>query len=825
MKDIFALLVAFFFLHTFTAAAPATISARIKLDQFGYFPKSKKIAVIASSQRGYDFDAGDSYSPNNGATFQVRRWNDDAVVFTGTITAWNGGAIHAQSGDKGWWFDFTTVETAGSYYLYDVAKNVGSYRFEIGATVYDEVMKHAVRMFYYQRINFAKTVPYTDAKWADGAAFDRPNQDKYARLYTAKTNVATERDLSGGWFDAGDYNKYTTFTFRTLCSLLETYRIHPTVFKDDYNIPESGNGIPDILDEIKWELDWLKRMQDGTGTGGLFLKVGVDSYNSKTPPSSDDNPRYYVGECTSSTLTGSAIFALAGIVYKDVPALSAYGTDLVNRAKNAWARAKITTSGFKTFQTNCDDGTIKSGDADLCWDATSCNALQTGMAVTAAVYLYEATGEVEYKTFFESNYKNTSIYTNWYWGPYDNSVQQAMLRYTTLPGITSSVAADIRERKSYNKSVLSINDYLAKTDLYRAHMPDNEYGWGSNEFKANGAIHNYDNVTFNVDAPNHSLYKEVGESYLHWFHGVNPMGIVMLSNMYAYGAEACANEIYHVWFGDGTAWDNAKTSSKGPAPGYLICGPNKDYARSWYGLTSISPPYNQPPQKSYRDWNTSWNNTIGRDEASWAINEPTIYGQAAYIGLLARVMASHQGDIALPLRFTHFTAKPADADVQLSWVVDETIDLQYFIVERSFDGRTFTALAQVPVQTGQLVYTFTDKEVRAVNKPVYYRVRALYPTEEVVSSVRKIAVQSRQSFTVLPNPAADHTWVDGMIEMQSPIEVVVVDAVGAVLKKEQWVQPAGKFSKAVSLKGLPASVYWIRIQALGETTIRRVVKK
>jgi endoglucanase len=824
MKKILSLLAVILTAHCFAFAAPVTISKHIKLDQFGYFPKSKKVAVVVDPQAGYN--AAESFSPGTGVNqYQVRRWSDDAVVLTGTLVAWNGGATHTQSGDKGWWFDFSTVETAGSYYIYDVVNNAGSYRFEISSNVYDEVMKQAMRMFFYQRINFAKTAPYTDAKWADGAAFEGANQDKHARLYTAKTDATKERDLSGGWFDAGDYNKYTTFTFRTLCSLLETYRIQPAVFTDNYNIPESANGIADILDEVKWELDWLKRMQDGTGTGGLFLKVGVDNYNSKSPPSIDDNPRYYVGECTSSTLTGSAVFALAGIVYKGIPSLSAYGTDLVNRAKSAWARAKLTTSNFTSFQTNCDDGTIKSGDADLCWDATSCNALQLGMAIAAAAYLYEATGELEYKTFFENNYTNAQCYSGWYWGPYDNSVQQAMLRYARLPGANSTVSANIINRKSLNKSVLSITDYSNKTDLYRAHMPDNEYGWGSSEFKANGAIHNYDNVTFNVDPTNHDLYKETGESYLHWYHGVNPMGIVMLSNMYAYGAEACANQIYHVWFGQGTPWDYETPSSKGAIPGYLIGGPNKDYAKLWYGLTSITPPYNQPPQKSYRDWNTSWNNTIGQDEASWAINEPAIYNQAAYVGLLARVMASHAGEIVLPLHFKSFTVLPVSAGAQLSWIVDETVNLQHFIIERSFDGRTFSALSQVPVQGNQLVYTFVDKEMKVTATTAYYRIKAIYPTEEVVSTVRKITVKADATFTVSPNPVTTSIWINGSVLQESILLAEIVDATGNVLQKEQWVQAKGQFSKYVLLENLPAGTYWVRIQTPQGVQTQKVVKQ
>jgi hypothetical protein len=241
--------------------APGTTTKYIRIDQFGYLPTSKKIAIIVDPQTGYN--AAESFSPGTGANqYQVRNWGSNAVVYSGTLVAWNSGATHVQSGDRGWKFDFSSVTTTGSYYIYDVANNAGSYRFEINNNVYAEVLKQAARMYFYQRINFAKQPPYTDAKWADGPAFSGANQDYAARSRWDKTNAATARDLHGGWFDAGDYNKYTTFTLAPLCTLLETFRMHPTYFSDDYNIPESANGIPDMLDEVKYEIDWLTRMQD-----------------------------------------------------------------------------------------------------------------------------------------------------------------------------------------------------------------------------------------------------------------------------------------------------------------------------------------------------------------------------------------------------------------------------------------------------------------------------------------------------------------------------------------------------------------------------------
>src|SRR5678815_1935566 len=101
-----------------------------------------------------------------------------------------------------------------------------------------------------------------------------PGQDSEARSVKDRNNAKTARDLSGGWWDAGDTNKYVTFAQPVIHQLLTAYSERPKTFSDDFGIPESGNGLPDILDELKVELDWLRRMQPSDLNGGVLLKVG-----------------------------------------------------------------------------------------------------------------------------------------------------------------------------------------------------------------------------------------------------------------------------------------------------------------------------------------------------------------------------------------------------------------------------------------------------------------------------------------------------------------------------------------------------------------------
>jgi hypothetical protein len=139
---------------------------------------------------------------------------------------------------------------------------------------------------------------------------------------------------------------------------------------------------------------------------------------------------------------------------------------------------------------------------------------------------------------------------------------------------------------------------------------------------------------YDLDPANAKDYRDASEGYIHYMHGVNPLGMVMLTNMYDYGAEKSVNEIYHGWFHDGTDFDNALSSLYGPPPGYVTGGPNPTYEPDASYPGDIIPPQNQPIQKSYKDWNTSW------PENSWEITEPAIYYQAAYIKLLSKFVSS-----------------------------------------------------------------------------------------------------------------------------------------------------------------------------------------
>lgn len=614
----------------------------IVVDQFGYLPDAQKVAVIRDPQAG--FDAADSYGP--GATFEVVNDDTDAVVFSGPITEWNNGATddnaNLGSGDRAWWFDFSSVTAEGNYFIRDNEhQTIVSPVFAINDDVYDAVLKQAMRAFFYQRAGHAKQLPYAEAAWADGASHLGPLQDSQARLYTDPNNDAgTQKDLSGGWYDAGDYNKYTNWTADYVIGLLHAYLENPAAWTDDFNIPGSSNGIPDIIDEVEWGMDSLIRLQDGSdsGSGSVLSIVDLDH---ASPPSDADGQSLYGPASTSATLTTAAAFALGATVYAGIDANDTgdddtYAADLEARAIAAWDWADANPN--VTFQNNDGTNNLGAGQQEVNDNGRLMKKLE------AAVYLYELTGDADYKTFFENNYASAELIASTFANEFSESTIHFLLYYANLPGASPTVADNIESKftSAMNGGTVwgAINN---ETNPYRA--PLLAYTWGSAGVKANKGSLFYEEILYNLLHAGQSVndVKNVAARYIHYLHGVNPLGKVYLSNMGGYGAESSVDQFYHTWFAHGSAlWDSVSGSTHGPAPGFVVGGPNPSY--DWDGCCPTScgsttnnnmcmrpiPPYNQPAQKSYADFNESW------PVNSWSVTENSNGYQIRYLRLLSK---------------------------------------------------------------------------------------------------------------------------------------------------------------------------------------------
>jgi hypothetical protein len=616
--------------------APQPLSPDIVVDQFGYRAAAEKIAVIRSPQLG--FDATTAFAP--GAKYALVDAHCGATVFEGAPVGWNHGNTDSSSGDRAWWFDFSTVTAAGDYFVLDEAQGVRSDVFAISDGVYRDVLVQAVRMLFYQRDGFAKTAQYAGPAWADGAAH-------VGRCYLySDASKTLNQDLHGGWWDAGDFNKYTNWGASDAIELLRAYADSPHAFSDDTNIPESGNGVPDVLDEVKWELDWMVRMQDASGAvlsivGEPAAKAPSFGGSPDTAPSSVTDPCVYGPATTAASLSAAAAFAYAAVVLRTVDAAGTafpgYADDLARRAQLAWTWARANPAVF--FYNAQASPAVGAGEQEVPQAQPDRGYALLLKQLAAAMYLYEATGDTSYRDFFDGNYAGVNLIKTSYADASHGEEQETLLAYVNAPGATASVVQQIRSAfAAAASSGANLGAVQANPDPYLA--PLIGYWWGSNQVKADQGNLLYDVITFGIDATKNAQAAKGAERYVHYVHGVNPLQIVYLSNMGAFGAAKSVTRFFHSWFATGSKWDAAGVSTYGPPPGYLTGGPNPGY--TWdaccpnncngvsCGGAQPSPPFGQPDQKSYLDFNNPW------PLDSWSITEPDDGYQAKYIRLLSK---------------------------------------------------------------------------------------------------------------------------------------------------------------------------------------------
>jgi len=577
----------------------AQIRHTIKLDHFGYRPGDAKIAVFSA-------DPGD--------TVEVRDTNDTLVMTVptdgGSITSM--GVDGTPSGDAVWWVDFSPLNAAGTYRLFCPSLSGQSYDFVVAEDVYRQAMRTALRTFYLQRCNVAKEPAHAGA-WADSAACHMT--DLAIGPAAGHANHGS-LDLTGGWHDAGDYNKYVWGAVSTaVLHLLRAREENPGVFgDDDLNIPESGNGIPDILDEVAYELDWLLKMQRPDGS--VLSQLHVDGWASESPPSADTNIRYYQDPNLESGAVFAGTCALAARVFADY-GMTSFADTLRAAALATWAWLQ------------------SQGDSDhKVWAAAEIFRLDSSQTVA--------------RDFVDT------YYTNDWNGRFFN-----VLAYDTQAALTyvQTAAASPAVKSNMMASIGAQVDYIfATNDFYRNGMPDWSYHWGSNAMRAGYGVFlalaarlgaTGSQTAFDCRA--HAL------DFLHFFHGQNPLNMLYLTNMSSFLGEHSSYQLYHAWFGaSGSASSSAafigkptavvepdypyfketdnhgisddKTSTVGPAPGFVPGGPNAAYSG-----TAVPPSGATYLNHFFRDWcdQTVWT------AVTWEITENSIGYQGPYVALAA----------------------------------------------------------------------------------------------------------------------------------------------------------------------------------------------
>jgi len=639
MKSIIKILkvVGWILLLNATEIISQTMSTQIMVDQFGYLPNGKKIAVFANPIQGQN-NYRSPYNP--GSFFRVKRASDNVRVYSNVIqtTPWSS-STHTLSGDRVWWGDFSLLTSAGDYYIED-ANGKRGYTFHIGEDSFTEVLRHAGRMFFYQRCGTNIDAAHGGV-WSHTACHVGANQDR-AALFLTNNNIkaGTAKNVSGGWHDAGDFRKYIWMVQNVMWEMMMAAEMNRDKIPDNWNIPESGNGVPDILDEVAYELKWMLRMQ-GPG-GGVHARVlGKTESMGNNPPGFPNytNRRYYTEQTSWATGIFAAVMAQAARVFSQYPAYSSWVPIYLSAATNAW---KYLESKPSLYPADGNDGACSTWDAGCQADAKADKRIR----IWAAAELFRTTGNAKYHQYFTNNYNDVANTDDnghhplsGSWPHFDNSLalqlNQAFITYLLTSGAKANIVTAIRN------SLANTGDWVlsnTNSSPYLCWMPDGHWVWGSSQLMARfGNLGQYC-LWFGETRQRDEQMRRAVEGYAHYFHGVNPLNWIYLTKMSSANGERSVNEIYHGWFYDGTAWDT------NPAPGFVPGGPNPTYSPS---SGTVAPPQNQPAMKSYKDWNTGW------PEDSWEVTEPGIYYQSAYVLLLSGI-ASAPG-----VSVSNFTVTPS----------------------------------------------------------------------------------------------------------------------------------------------------------------------
>jgi endoglucanase len=557
------------------AAFGASPTTGIKVDQVGYAANRPKVAFVSSTAPA--------------AEFTVRRAGDGSVAFRGKLTP---PVADADSGDSVQAAEFTRLVKSGRYFI-DVPGVGRSWEFAIGPDVYARTWYLAMRSYYGQRCGTAVDL----GPEFPGFKHDACHLEGAFHPSSGKTGPHVSK---GGWHDAGDYGRYVVNSGITTGTLLWTFEMfEPRVRAIRLNLPESGNGIPDILNEIRWNLDWMLSMQDEDG--GAWHKQTSEQFCPFIMPEKDRLVSFVIGTgqdpFKSSCATGdlAAVAAIAARVFK--PFDPVYAERCLRAARLAFEW--LDKHPNVTFRNPAGVGTGAYGDGN-CGDER----------LWAAAELWRTTREEVYHRYFLDHYAEfrNAIRPN---GPPENwadVADMALWTYALGGGPDAEVAGEI-----HRNSLGAADQIVARSasNGYRISLATRDYVWGSNGVAANYGMQLLVANAFQANP----RYVETALDNLHYLLGRNAFSLSFVT-------QVGANPVRHPHHRPSGA-----ERSPGPWPGLLAGGPN--HARQDAAMRDLKKlPEGLPPAKMYLD-----------EQAAYAANEVAINWNAPLVFLLAGALA------------------------------------------------------------------------------------------------------------------------------------------------------------------------------------------
>jgi hypothetical protein len=515
------------------------ISRAIKVNQIGYLPTAgRKFAYLGMwlaaagplpTKKWFDKE------------FYIVDEKDDTVAYTGKIQLrmneqyYTGEGNHIPlNGEQVCQMDFSDFKTPGKYYIYipDVGR---SWSFEVGNNALGRAFYMHIRGLFHQRSGIKKAPPYTNwvmgedhmASWiskfspedsdykASGEAYGyldpsgkSVEMNHFTVIYENRTDIKLP-NVHGGWWDAGDFDR-RTYHFEIVQDLLSAYFMFPEKFRDgQQQIPESGNGIPDIIDEAAWGVEVWRRAQRENGGVGCWLEA---TSHPKEDNPSKDKQRYYAAVPTRhSSMQYAAHAALLARAYLKCGA-----------KKRAQLFADSAAKAFR-YAINKDNQIRYSWDHNIGGGKTAEYRyveppdLAPEMIFKAALNLYELSHNDYYKRFLTKENFDPLI---------------AQLIYPLNPFFLSEILASGNEffgfQEQYKSTVMreaeKWHEYQQKLAYRNLSFPTNHpffktLSWGNAIPFKKGRL-----LVMAYRISGRYSYRDAALLLNDWLHGCNPMG-------------------------------------------------------------------------------------------------------------------------------------------------------------------------------------------------------------------------------------------------------------------------------------------------------------
>jgi len=560
--------------------------AIIHVNQLGYYPQHKKIAIVV----GATLDS-----------FSVVGVDGNKVVFKGKLAP--GGHWDA-SNENTMIADFSDFNTEGQYKI-SVGKDLSTCSFYIKPHVHLELSKASIKAFYFNRASMEIEPLYGD-KWARPMGHPDNEVEIHSSAQSANRPAGTIISSPMGWYDAGDYGKYIVNSGITTYTLFAAYQAFPELYDTlKLNIPESSNNLPDIIDEILWNLRWMLTMQD-PDDGGVYHKLTTAQFCDFIMPDEDTETRYIFKKGTAATLDFAAVTAQASRILRkfesEIPGLA---DSCLKASMKAWEWAR--KNDTVVFRNPSEISTGEYGDRsfkdEFHW---------------AAIELYVAT---RIDTFFTIAQKNKP--SKGYGIPGWNTVNTLGL-YTLV--LTQDSLTNVVSKDTVKSDITKLADSLLikyQNNPYRVSMTSDDFYWASNSVAANQAMALV--IASKIEPKNE--YINAATATLDYLLGKNPTGYCYVTGM---GTKKVMNP-HHRPSGADDVSD--------PVPGFLVGGPNPNQEDT--KNCGVCPEYpSELPALSFVD-----------DQGSYASNEVAINWNAPLVfisGALESILGNGSSNVKRP---------------------------------------------------------------------------------------------------------------------------------------------------------------------------------